>query len=179
MSILGAAFGGGMEKNMFVYSMRASTVKFFGFVLLTLLLIVAAVFLGGDGTVLASSDAVEIDFSGMKTNEDRVAFIRSFGIEVEEKPEDCAFTMPEDFDRVIGGYNEIQKRQGLDLSKYARKRVTRYTYKVTNYNVEGDVYASLFVYRSKVIACDIASASPEGFVLPLTLVDREMLKDAK
>ena len=164
---------------MFVCSIRASTVKFFGFVILTLMLIVVAVFVGGDGTVLASSDAVEVDFSGIKSNDDRLAFIRSFGIEVEETPEECAFTMPEDFDRVIGGYNEIQKRQGLDLSKYARKRVTRYTYKVKNYNGEGDVYASLFVYRSKVVACDLSSASPEGFVVPLTLVDRNMLKVVK
>jgi hypothetical protein len=77
---------------------------------------------------------------------------------------------------VILGYNELQKKQGLDLSKYARKKVTRYTYKVTNYDSDGDVYASLFVHRGKIIACDLSSASPDGFVLPLTLVDRGKLK---
>ncbi|MBO5100931.1 MAG: DUF4830 domain-containing protein [Clostridia bacterium] len=161
---------------MFVCSVRASTVKLFGFMALTLLLIGLAVFLGGGESVMAAADATLVDYSGMKTNEDRVAFIKSFGLEIEEVPEECAFTMPEDFDRVIAGYNELQKKQGLDLSKYAKKRVTRYTYKVTNYDAEGEVYASLFIYRSKVVACDIASASPEGFVVPLTLVDREKLK---
>lgn len=161
---------------MFIYSVRASTVKFFGFVLLTVALIVGTVFLGRGSTVMASSGAVEIDFSGIKTNEDRVNFIKSFGIEIEETPEEHSFTMPESFDRVIQGYNELQKRQGLDLSKYSRKKVTRYTYKVTNYNDEGEVYASLFIYRSKIVACDISSADLEGFVIPLTLVDKANLK---
>ena len=84
--------------------------------------------------------------------------------------------MPENFDRVILGYNELQKKQGLDLSKYQKKRVTRYTYKVTNYDAEGDVYANLFVYRGKIVACDVCSANPDGFVIPLTLVERSNLK---
>ena len=76
--------------------------------------------------------------------------------------------MPENFDRVILGYNEIQKLQGLDLSKYSRKRVTRYTYEVEGYpDYEGKVNATLLVYRNRIIGCDISSADPEGFVKPL------------
>jgi hypothetical protein len=151
-------------------------VKLFGFMAMTLLLIGLAVFLGGGESVMAAADATLIDYSGMKTNEDRVAFIKSFGLEIEEVPEECAFTMPEDFDRVIGGYNELQKKQGLDLSKYAKKRVTRYTYKVTNYDYDGEVWANIFVYRNKIVAADVSSADPDGFVVPLTLVDRDKLK---
>jgi hypothetical protein len=77
---------------------------------------------------------------------------------------------------VIQGYNELQKKQNLDVTKYVGKRVTRYTYKVTNYNSEGEVYANLFIYRSKVIACDVCSASPQGFVVPMTLVEKSNLK---
>ena len=84
--------------------------------------------------------------------------------------------MPDSFDRVILGYNELQKRQGLDLSKYAKKRVTRYSYRVSNYDSDGEVYANLFVYRGRIVACDISSADPEGFVIPLTLVERDKLK---
>jgi hypothetical protein len=73
--------------------------------------------------------------------------------------------MPPDFDRVIVGYNELQRRQGLDLSKYKGKRVTRYTYKLVG---DGEVYANLFVHRGKIVACDISDASPDGFVKPLT-----------
>ena len=162
---------------MFIYSVRARTVKFFGLIILALALIVGVLAFGGEGAILASAAGEGIDFSGIKTNEDRVAFIESFGIKVDpEAVEEDAFAMPENFDRVILGYNELQKRQGLDLSKYAKKRVTRYTYKVTNHMDEGEVLANLFVWRGKVIACDISSANPEGFVEPLTLVDRTKLK---
>lgn len=162
---------------MFIYSIRASTLKFFGFVILTLVLLVGAVAIGERDTVLASSSATEINYGGIKTNEDRVEFIKSFGIEIDNEPvKEESFAMPENFDRVILGYNELQKKQGLDLSKYARKKVTRYTYKITNYNDSSEVYANLFVYRSKIIACDISSADPEGFVIPLTLVKRTDLK---
>ncbi len=161
---------------MFIYSIRASTVKLIGIVALTLVLLVTAVVFGGGETVAAAADG-EINFGGMKTNEDRVAFIESFGVKVEGTPiEEEAFTMPENFDRIIAGYNELQKRQNLDLTKYQNKKVTRYTYKVTNYADEGEVYVNLFVYRSKIVACDISSASPTGFVTPLTLIEKSKLK---
>ena len=162
---------------MFIYSVRASTVKMLGFVFLTLVLLFALIVSGANETVAAQSFATEIDYSGIKTNEDRVAFIEEFGLRVESTPiEEASFAMPENFDRVIVGYNELQKKQGLDLSKYAKKKVTRYTYKVTNYDCDSEVYANVFVYRSKIIACDVSSANPDGFVFPLTLVEKNMLK---
>ena len=161
---------------MFVYSIRASTLKFFGFIVFTLALLIGILAIGEGSTVVAWASG-EINYGGIKTNEDRVAFIEQFGLKVESEPiEEVPFAMPDSFDRVILGYNELQKKQGLDLSKYARKKVTRYSYKVTNYDSEGETYANLFVYRGKIVACDISSASPEGFVLPLTLVDRAKLK---
>ena len=162
---------------MIIYSIRGSTVKLFGVMALAIVLLFGIALSGSANSVSASSSATEIDFSGIKTNEDRVKFIENFGIKVEETPiEEEAFRMPENFDRVILGYNELQKKQGLDLSKYQKRRVTRYTYKVTNYDAEGDVYANLFVFRGKIVACDICSASPDGFVIPLTLVEKSNLK---
>lgn len=161
---------------MFIYSVRSSSIKFFVFIALTLALLAGAVIIGGESYIFTSGSA-EVNYSGMRDNEDRVAFIESFGIMVDDEPiEEAAFTMPDNFDRVILGYNELQKKQGLDLSKYAKKKVTRYTYRVTNYNDEAEVYANLFIYRSKIIACDVSSASPDGFVVPLTLVDYNNLK---
>ena len=84
--------------------------------------------------------------------------------------------MPENFDRVILGYNQIQKKQGLDLSKYERKRVTHYAYEVTNYEHDGTVYVNLLVHKNKIIAADISSAANGGFVLPLVDIDTEKLK---
>lgn len=161
---------------MFIYSVRASTVKFFGFVLILLALLWGISLSDASVAVMTAADT-EVVFGGIKDNNDRVAFIEGFGIKVDPTPiDEAAFTMPEDFDRVILGYNQLQRKQGLDLSKYRQKKVTRYTYKVTNYDSDGEVYANLFVYRGKIVACDLCSASPDGFVIPLTLVDRAKLK---
>ena len=162
---------------MFIYSVRASTLRVVGFALLALVLTVGLLLSGQSGVVSAMSNATEIDYSGVKTKEDRIAFVERFGLKVDPDSEvEEAFRMPENFDRVILGYNELQKKQGLDLSKYRNKKVTRYTYRVTNYRTDGEVYVNLFIHRSRVVSCDIVSANPEGFVLPLTLVSKENLK---
>ncbi len=162
---------------MFVYSVRASTVKFFTVIGLVLVLLVVAVSASEGAVVYASGDG-EINYGGMKTNEDRIAFIEGFGIKVDSEPsEEKSFTMPEDFDRVVLGYNEIQKRAGLDISKYAKKKVTRYTYRVTNYADENlSVCVNLLVYRSKIIAHDISAGGEDGFVYSLCDVTPDMLK---
>ena len=166
------------ENTMFIYSIRASTVKFFAVILLALAALIGALALPSEVAVYAAADGREIDYGGMKTAEDRIAFIRSFGIEVKEEPiTEESFAMPEDFDRIIADYNELQKRQGLDLEKYKRKRVTHYEYEVTNYNGGANVRVNLLVYRNRVVACDLSSAEAGGFVIPLTEVDAEKLTD--
>ena len=151
---------------MFIYSIRKSTLKFFGIVILGLILSLGLVLSAVGERSLAVSADTEIDYGGIKTREDRIAFMERFGVKVDEDSEVSEqFRMPPDFDRVIVGYNELQRRQGLDLSKYKGKRVTRYTYKLSG---EENVYANLFVHRGKIVACDVSDASPEGFVRPLT-----------
>lgn len=153
---------------MFVYSFRASSLKFFGVIALTLIVLISAIAIGQAGALPASA-AGEIDFGGISTNDDRIEFISQFGIEVSGEPsESVTFSVPEDFDTVISGYNEIQKRQGLDISKYKNKKVTRYTYEIDGYgDYDGPVYVNLIVYKSAVVACDVSSADPNGFVEPL------------
>ena len=153
---------------MFIYSVRSSTIKFFLLIAVTLVILGAVLFLGSAGTVAASVVA-DIKLSGIKTNEDRLEFISQFGISVAgEAKESESFAVPESFDRVLSEYNEIQKRQGFDLTKYKNKKVTRYTYSVSDYEgYDGEVNVNLIVYRNTVIGCDISSVSPGGFVKPL------------
>ena len=73
--------------------------------------------------------------------------------------------MPDEFDKIFAAYNEIQKNQGLDLAKYKRKKLTRYTFEVTNYEgYDKKVFANVLVYRGNVVGGDICSADVEGFV---------------
>lgn len=153
---------------MFIYSLKASTLKFFAVIcvaLVTLITLIAFVpAYGADGEYVSKD--VDIEYSGVKTNEDRIAFLRQFGWEVEADPKETAeVTIPAEFDKIFTGYNEIQKRQGLDLSDYKKKKVMRYTYVVKNYKgAEGVVYANILVYRNRVIGGDLCSADVTGFI---------------
>lgn len=153
---------------MFVYSVRASSVRFFVAVMLLLTLLIVFVSVGGAEAVTAGAEAT-YRFDGIREAGDRIEFLSQFGIEVKEAAvEEEVFTMPEDFDRVLRGYNEVQKAQGLDLKGYVGKKLTRYTYEVTNASCEGTVYATVLVHRRRVVAADVSSADPTGFVMPLT-----------
>ena len=116
-------------------------------------------------TTVFASDGTKV-YTGVKTNDDRIEFLRRFGWEVEPEPTDTVnVTVPTEFDRVFIGYNQLQEEQGLDLTRYKRKTVTRYTYTVTNYpDYDGRVLATLLVYRGKVVGGDICSADVSGFV---------------
>lgn len=154
---------------MFIYSVRASTLRFFGILAVTACLLIGIMALSGSDSVFAMSDGA-YRFSDVNTNEDRIEFLSQFGIRVSGEPiEQEDFSMPETLDRVMLSYNEIQKSQGLDLSSYCRKRVTRYTYKVENYkNSDLTVYANVIVHRHRVIGGDICASGEGGFVLPFT-----------
>ena len=106
-------------------------------------------------------------FTGIKTNTDRVEFLKQFGWVVQEDTiEIIEIQIPEEFDQVYANYNAIQKEIGLDLTKYRGKRVKRYTYKVLNYPIEvqGEVRANLLVYKNRVIAGDIMTTYMQGFM---------------
>ena len=154
---------------MFIYSLRASTLKFFAVVcvaLATLITLIAFIPAYGSDEYVNASATESLNFEKIKTNEDRVAFLAQFGWQVSSEPRDSKeVTIPEEFDKIFMGYNEIQKRQGLDLSKYKNKTVMRYTYEVTNYEgAEGTVYANVLIYRNRVIGGDVCSADSKGFI---------------
>jgi len=152
---------------MFIYSVRASTIRFFSVIALTLVVLVGVLAFGGDDQTSVFASSAKVDFSGIKTNEQRVAFISECGVKVKNQPvETVEFRVPENFDRVISGYNEIQKSQGLDLERYKNKKVTRYTYEADDYNGK-EAFVNIVVYKGMVIACDVSSTDPEGFIEPL------------
>ncbi len=103
-------------------------------------------------------------------NEDRVAILRECGWEVDEEPvEFIEVKIPREFDGVYGEYNEIQKRQGMDLSKYSGRRVMRYTYKVNNHpSGEEGIVANIIAYKGKLIGGDISSPKMGGFMHALS-----------
>ena len=173
---------------MFIYSMKASTIKFFGIVcvalaaLITLIAFVPAYASGGEtgdtptgGAQIDASrengETVSIKYEKVKAADDAAGFLGQFGWVVDAgSVETAQVTIPAEFDKIFSGYNEMQKAQGLDLSKYKKKEVTRYTFRVTNYAdaqgqpYDGVVYANVLVYRQRVIGGDVCSANVSGFI---------------
>lgn len=158
---------------MFVYSIKASTIKITTVICASVIALVVLLTMipvtEPTAATLMYSPVSSYNFSNVKTNEDRINFLKQFGWETESEPcENVKVTIPTKFDKVFIGYNELQKQQGLDLGKYKGKDVTRYTYKITNFeNFNGTVYANIIVYRGKVIGGDVCSADLNGFVMTL------------
>ena len=159
---------------MFIYSFRASTLKLLGIISVTLAALVAIIVfvpvyaegIGSIGTGAVVENGTEYSYDKVKSAADAVNFLSQFGWTVDGgKPESAKVTIPAEFDKVFAAYNEIQKSQGLDLSKYKKKDLTRYTFEVTNYKgYDGKVLANVLVYRGKVVGGDICSADVSGFV---------------
>ena len=156
---------------MFVYSIRANTIKFFGIIcvaLAALITLIAFVPTYAQTSAQTGTDGTkEISYEKVKSVEDAKQFLSQFGWQTDAaSAKTVPVTLPGEFDKVFVGYNELQKRQGLDLSKYRGKDVTRYTFTVTNYpGYEGTVYANVLVDRNRVIGGDICSADVTGFVV--------------
>ena len=108
--------------------------------------------------------------SKLKTNEQRVALLESYGWQVDPEPRsEREVQIPKTFDDTYQAYNAIQLEQGLDLTPYQGKRATLYTYELTAYPTgEQGVIANLLIRRNRVIAADISSAEADGFVHGIT-----------
>lgn len=156
---------------MFVYSMRGGTVKLIGVICVALTVLITLIAFVPTYSIASNSAASTVgstayNYEKIKSAGDAANFLAQFGWTVSGEPlETKTVTLPSEFDKVFAAYNEIQKAQGLNLLKYRGKEITRYTFSVTNYpNYEGTVYASVLVYRNRVIGGDVCSADVSGFV---------------
>ena len=155
---------------MFICTVRANTLKFFGVIAVSLAVLCAIVLSIPEyqpvSTKAVAAEAEKYSYGKIKTGGDIVKFLAQFGWEVEPTPlEEVTIKIPAEFDKVMNSYNELQRRQGLDLSKYRGREVQRTTYKVTNYpNYSGTVMANVIVYKNKVIGGDLCSSDVTGFI---------------
>ncbi|MBR6632715.1 MAG: DUF4830 domain-containing protein [Clostridia bacterium] len=156
---------------MFVFSFKASTLKYIGVMSLCVMAIIMTVAIVPSNSMSSGMEngAIEVsaerkigDFKNVKTSEDVVAFLKSYGWEVEDTPvSERSVTIPQEFDQLYEEYNKLQKGEGLDLEKYKGKTVDMYTYSITN--ADGKAYATVLVYKNRVIGGDVSSAENNGF----------------
>ena len=90
---------------MFIYSLRASTLKFFAVVcvaLVTLITLIAFVPEFDADSSTATQNTVSYNYEKIKTNDDRIKFLSQFGWQVKNDPVETAeITIPSTFDKVF------------------------------------------------------------------------------
>ena len=155
---------------MFICTVRANTLKFFTVIAVSIAALCAIILMVPEYTPVSTkaimAEAEKYSYDKIKTVDDVVSFLAQFGWEVEKTPvEEVKIKIPAEFDKVMNSYNELQRKQGLDLSKYRDREVTRYTFKVTNYpDYNGSVMANVIIYKKKVIGGDLCSTDVTGFI---------------
>ena len=115
--------------------------------------------------MLLSGDNASATVSGaVSDNDARVAFLKGFGWDVVTSPvESGQVKVPQNASPIFERYNALQKSQGYDLSAYAGKTVMRYVYEIKNYpGATEPVYATVLVYKDKIIGGDITDTSAKG-----------------
>lgn len=141
-----------------VVSLKASKKRLVAIVVLLVAVVSACVFLRGEQTT-------EPQVISGGTPEERVAYLQSFGWQVDSEPDEMREVMiPAEFNDVYTTYNVMQKAQGFDLLPYAGQVVTQYKYYIQNYPNETEVYATLLVQGDRIIGGDVASSQAGGFM---------------
>lgn len=139
--------------------------------LLALIAVVLCILLRNADAATPEGDAQSGEASAIRTNEDRLSYLASFGWEVESEPcQTQEVRIPTDPSEVFKRYNALQREQGFDLDAYAGKTVRRYVYVITNYPTgESGYFATLLVYNNAVIGGDVCSSARGGVMHGLSM----------
>ena len=156
---------GGM--NVLIWTMKFDRKKAAFWVVMAALVIIGIILLLGTRSHAALSGAGAKQ-EAVKSEKARVAYLASCGWTVESPAmKEETVLIPKSFSPVFEEYNELQKQQGFDLSRYCGKEVNLYTYKVQDSKVGENVLASLYVYNGSVVGGDVHSTALDGFMCGL------------
>ena len=104
-------------------------------------------------------------------NQKNIDFINSFGWSVKDAPSDIShITVPENLSDIYLIHSQISGIEGSSITDFRGKSITRYSYTVLNHqNSESSkIRADVFVYKTDIIAADIADISPGGRISPIS-----------
>ncbi len=100
---------------MFIYTIKASSIKFFAVLLLSVAALVTLIAVIPEYDSTGDMAVVATDYADIKTNEDRVGFIEQFGYTVNaENYETESVIIPKNSMR-LHRYNDIHAHKGLIL----------------------------------------------------------------
>lgn len=146
---------------MFVFTAKLSKTKLAaaGVILIAAIVLIALLADSGD------TPSTNAPIGG--TNDERVAYLATFGWSVNAEPTQAQKVHIPDTaeNEVFARYNELQRSQGFDLTDYAGKEVMRYVYEILNYpDAAEPVYASVLVCDGYIIGGDVTNTAPDGVI---------------
>lgn len=146
---------------MFCVTLKMKSVKTVLIICAFTLLILVAV--AGSGAITTSTEKKEVHAS---TEEGRIQFLEEYGWKTSGKSVEMKeVIIPSEFNSTYKNYNDLQKKQGMDLSKLAGCQVEKWTYEIMNYgDEENRVLATILVNDGKVVGGDISAVKEDGFM---------------
>ena len=112
---------------------------------------------------LRFSGAEDID---LRTTEGRKMFLQDLGWEIDVDSESHkSVLIPKELSGLLIDYNNMQLKQGYDLSKHCGESCEQYIYNLTNYPAKDEtVLVTLYIQGRELIAADIHSTAMNGFM---------------
>lgn len=152
---------------MFIFTAKLSKFKLLAIAGAAVLVVLLVVILANRSS---AADITQTAAAKLETPESRVEYLAQLGYTVAQDPvKTQEVRIPKEFNEVYEQYNTLQKTQGFDLTKYRGKGVMQYVYQVENYPDGGEepVYATLLLYKGKLIGGDLSRGGADGFLRPL------------
>ena len=151
---------------MLIWTLKFDKKKAAFWVIMAALVIIGIILLlGAGGRSGSGAPASGKQGDTVKTEKARAAYLEQCGWKVETPAlKEETVLIPKSFSNVFETYNDLQKQQGFDLSRYAGCEVKLYTYKVLDSNLGDNVLASLYVSDGRVVGGDVHSTALDGFM---------------
>lgn len=150
---------------MIIFTAKLSRSKLIGILVAAAAVILLVIFLANRGT---GTTMEPVAGTKLSTPESRSEFLSTCGYQVSPEPvRTQEVLIPKEFTEVYSQYNRLQGSQGFDLSKYKGKKVMQYVYQVEGTEGDTPVYATLLLYKNKLIGADLSRGGEDGFLRPL------------
>ena len=150
---------------MMIYTAKLNKKLLFSVIAVVIIVALAIIF----GLPKGNESQTTMGSTKLKNESDVLDFIANLGYETADDTLVCKeVTIPGEFDETYEKYNNVQKSQGLDLSKYKGKRVKMWSYAISNYpgyeNADC-IRGNILVYDGIVVGGDISNIELEGFTV--------------
>ena len=120
--------------------------------------------------LLAGCATLPAEERGMTSEADRHWYLEKMGRDAAGQPLSVQeIRLPESFPPVLEEYNRLQRQQGFDLSRYAGKDITVYTYELSGSSPL--LFVSLYQYKGRIVGGDVHSAALNGYMGPIAATE--------